>query len=90
MHCLAVFRWLSGKESACQFRRCRGLQFEPWIRKIPRRRYWQPTPVFLPGKFLGHRSLAGYSPGGCKESDMTEQLSMHTHALFDNIFVRIK
>ena len=38
------------------------------------RRKWQPTPVFLPGKFPGGRSLAGYSPWGCKESDMTEQL----------------
>ena len=40
---------------------------------------WQPTPVFLPGKFHGQKSLVGYSPWGCKESDMTEQLhSLHT------------
>jgi len=38
------------------------------------RKKWQPTPVFLPGKFPGWRSLAGYSPWGCKESDMTERL----------------
>ena len=39
---------------------------KPWRRK------WQPTPVFLPGKFHGQRSLAGYSPRGHKELDMTE------------------
>ena len=38
------------------------------------RRQWQPTPVFLPGKSHGQRSLVCYSPWGCKESDMTEQL----------------
>ena len=52
-------RWLSGKESACQ---CRRLGFHPWIRKIPWRRKWQPTPVFLPKKSHGQRSLAGYNP----------------------------
>ena len=40
----------------------------------------QPTPVFLPGEFQGQRSLAGYSPQGHKESDMTERLNIHTHA----------
>ena len=39
--------------------------------KIPRRRKWQPTSVFLPGKSHGQRSLAAYSPWGHKESDMT-------------------
>ena len=41
-----------------------------------RRRKWQPTPVFLPGKSHGQRSLAGYSPWGCKESDMTDRLTL--------------
>ena len=36
------------------------------------RRKWQPTPVFLPGEFHGQKSLAGYSPWGCKELDTTE------------------
>ena len=40
---------------------------------------WQPTPVFLPGKFHGQRRLAGYSPWGHKESDMTECAHKHTH-----------
>ena len=41
------------------------------------RRQWHPTPVLLPGKSHGQRSLVGYSPWGCKESDMTEQLHFH-------------
>ena len=43
-------RWLSGKESACQYRRHRRHGFDPWVGKIPLRRKWQPTPLFLPGK----------------------------------------
>ena len=43
--------------------------FDPWIGKIPWRRKWPPTPVFLPGEFHGQRSLVGYSPWGRKESD---------------------
>ena len=58
--------WLSGKQSVCQCRRCR---FNPWVRKIPWRRKWQPTPVFLPGESHRQRSLAGYSPWGHKELD---------------------
>ena len=49
-----------------------------WIGKIPWRRAWQLTPVFLHRKFHGQRSLAGYNIWGHKESDMTEQLT-HTH-----------
>jgi len=43
-----------------------------WVRKIVWSRKWQSTQVFLPGKFHGQRSLAGYNPWGCKQSDMTE------------------
>ena len=68
-------RWLSGKKSACQ---CRRLGFDPWVRKICWSGKWQPTPVFLPGKSHGQRSLAGYSPRGHKELDTTEWLT-HTH-----------
>ena len=50
-------RWLSGKEPTCQSRRH---GFDPWVEKIPWIRKWQPTPVFLPGKTHGQRSLAGY------------------------------
>ena len=55
---------------------CRRPRFDPWVGKIPWRREWLPTPVFLPGKFPGQRSLVGYSPWGNKESDMTERLSL--------------
>ena len=47
--------------------------FNPWVGKIPWRRKWQPTPIFLPGKFHGWRSLAGYSPWRCKKLDTTER-----------------
>ena len=46
----------------------------PWVGKK-----WQPTAVFLTGKFHGQRRLADYSPWGCEESNTTEQLSTHTH-----------
>ena len=62
------------KESAHYARRP---GFDPWFRKIPWRRKWQPTPVFL-SEFLGQRSLAGYSPWVHKESDTTRQVT-HTH-----------
>ena len=52
----------------------------PGLGRSPtQRRKWQPTPVFLPGKSHGLRSLVGYSPWGCKESDTTEQLHFHFH-----------
>ena len=60
---LGIPGWLSSKESTCQCRRCR---FDPWVRKIPWRRKLQPTPVFLPEKPHGQRSLTGYSPWDCK------------------------
>ena len=56
-------------ESAYQ---CRRLRFDLWVGKIPRKREQQATPVFLPGESHGHRSLAGCSPWGRKESDMIE------------------
>ena len=48
--------------------------FDLWVGKIPWRRIWQPTPIFLPGEFQGWKSLVVYSPRGRKESDTTEQL----------------
>ena len=52
----------SGKEPACLCKRHNRLRFQPWVRKIPWRRAWQPTPIFLPGEFHGLGSLVGYSP----------------------------
>jgi len=54
----------SGKEPVCPCRRCKRLGFSPWVGKIPWSRKWQTTPVFLPEKFHGQRSLAGYNPWG--------------------------
>ena len=58
----------SGKEPACQCRRCKRRRFDPWVRKIPWRKAWQSTPVFLLGKSRGQRSLAGCSPWRHRES----------------------
>ena len=69
----------SGKEPACQCRRCKRFVFDPWVRNIPWNRKEQPTPVFLPGEPHRQRSLVGYSPQGCKEWDMTERLSTAHH-----------
>ena len=54
--------------------------FDPWVRKIPWSRKWQPTPVFLPEKYHGQRSLVDYSPWGYKELDTTEHA---THVLLN-------
>ena len=61
--------WPRGKESACQGRKRR---FSPWVGKIPWRRAWQSTPVFLSEESLGQKILVGYSPLGSQESDTTE------------------
>ena len=72
-------KWYSGKESACQCRRYK----ETWVPSLdwedPLRRKLQSAPVLLPGESQEQRSLVGYSPWVCKESDMTEQLSTHMH-----------
>ena len=63
---------ISGKEPLCQCRRRKRCGFDLLVGKIPWRRAWQPTPVFLPGESHGQRSLVCYSPKeGPKESDMT-------------------
>ena len=63
------------KEHACQ---CRRPSLDPWIRKIPWRRKWQPTPgnPLLPGEFHGQRILTGYSPWDRKESDTTDSITI--------------
>jgi len=58
------------------FLQCGRPKFNTWVWKIPWRREWPLTPVFLPGEFHGQRSLEGYSPQSCKESDMTEWLTL--------------
>ena len=56
---LLLFRWLSVKESTCKCRRHRKCRFVLWVGKIPWRLNWQSTPIFLPGKPDGERSLVG-------------------------------
>ena len=79
--------WYGGEESALQCRRCKRHGFTLWVGKIPWKRKWQPTPVFWPGEFHRQRSQAGYNPWGCKELDMTEQLSAHIHTPKDQISI---
>ena len=69
----------SGKEPACQCRRHKRHWFDLWVRKIPWRRAWQPSPVFLPGESHGQRSLAGYSPWDCRiRHGWSDRASMHS------------
>ena len=74
-------RWLSGKESSCQGRRCRRPRLDFWVRKIPWRRKWHPAPLFLPGKSHGQRSLVDYSPWGRQELYTIERACMHVYVL---------
>ena len=63
---------------------------ETWVQSLcredPRRRKWQPTPVFLPGKSHAQRSLVGYSPRGSKELDTTERLSTKAQSKIHTLF----
>ena len=68
----------SGKESDCQWRRCRRYGFDSQVRKIPWKWKWYPTHISLPGKFYGQRSLVGHSPWGHKESNVTEHKNTYT------------
>ena len=81
--------WLSGKECACQ---CRRHTFNPWIQKIPWRRKWQPTPVFMPRKSHGQWSLTGYSPRCRRRAGhdlaMEQQTSNNTSQWYhDSVFI---
>ena len=74
-----VLPWRLSAQRICL--QCRGppamqeMQCNAWVGKIPWRRKWLPTPVVLPGKSHGQRSLAGHSPWGHQESDVSEQLN---------------
>ena len=68
------------KEPSCQCKRLKSCRFDPWVGKIPWRRAWQPTPVFLPGESHGQRSLVGYSPWGCRlRHNWTNLACTHVH-----------
>ena len=66
-------QWLKHQRICLHYRRP---GIDPWVKKIPWRRKWQPIPVFLPGESHGQRSLVGYSPWGHKELDTTEWLTL--------------
>ena len=83
--CLSVFDFFifpdgtGGKEPACHWRRLKRCGFNPWVRKIPWRRKWQPTPVFLPGESHGQRSLMNYSPWGRRVGHDRSNLARTAH-----------
>jgi len=74
-----------GKEPVCQCRRHMTHRFNPCVGKIPWRRAWQRTPVFLLGESHGQRSLAGYNPWGCRVrynwSDLAHKVWKHPSSL---------
>ena len=63
--------------------------FKFWVRKVPWRRAWQPTPVFLPGESHGQRKLAGYSPWGRKESGDLAGTHAPTAALITTVVIPV-
>ena len=77
-----VLWWLSGKELICQFRRLKRHGFGPWVGKIPWRRKWQPTTVFLPGEDHGQRSLGSTVHGVAKSWTQLKWLGMHAQVLY--------
>ena len=78
----------SGTEPAWQCSRCRRCGFDPWVGKIPWRRAWQPTPVFLHGKSHGQRSLAGYSLWSHKRVGQN-LVTKHSHSTCESIFSQV-
>ena len=79
-------QWLSGKEPNCQ---CRRQGFHLWVGKIPSRRKWQPTPVFLSGKSHGQRSLAGCRHSH-KESDRSEPLTSSSDTISGGVITQTR
>ena len=69
----------SGKKPTYQCRRYKRRGFDPWVRKIPWRQTWQPTPAVFFGESHGQTVLAGWSLWGHKESDIIEKLHFHFH-----------
>ena len=86
---------ISSTEPTFQYKRPKRCRFYPCVRKIPWRRAWQPTPVFLSGESHGQKNLVSYSPWGHKELDTTEQLStaciwIHTNMRLATIVVQMQ
>ena len=79
MHLFWLPRWLKGKESTCQCWSHRRHWFDPWVGKIPWRRKWQPTPVFLPGEITWTEE-----PGGLQR---IRHDWVHAHASFGGLYL---
>jgi len=79
-----IFHFFPGGWDSKVFLQCGRPRFDPWVRKIPWRREWLPTPGFLPGEFHGQRNLVGYSLWCRKELDTTKQL---THIIFHCVHI---
>ena len=69
----------SGKETTCQCRRCKRRGFDPWVGKIPWRKAWQPTPVFLPGESHEQRAWQAAVHGVTNSQSQLKRLSMHAY-----------
>ena len=82
IYCILGLHWWLIQWRICL--QCRRTRLNPWIRKIPWRREWLPTPVFSLGEFHRQRSLESYSPWHGKKSDTTEQLSV-SYCVLDNV-----
>ena len=72
-------QWLSSKRIHLPCRSHRRHGFDPWVKKSPWRRAWQPTPVFLPGESHGQRSLVGYNHRVVKSQTWPSDLSHMPH-----------
>ena len=72
-----LFTFAGGTSLVAQMVKCLPAMWDTQVQSLGWKRKWQPTPVLLPGKFPGWRSLVGYSPWGSKERDMTERLHFH-------------
>ena len=70
--------------NAGNIKRCR---FNPWFRKVPWRRAWQPTQVFLPRESYGPWGLAGYNPYGLRESDIAEANVLILSVIFFELLI---
>ena len=77
------YRWLNGKESLCEYRKCKRLRFSLWVGMIPWSRKWQPTLGFLPETSHEQRSLVDYIHGATKGQTWLST-HIHTHTLTKN------
>ena len=85
MYIYGLPRWFSGQRICLQCRSHKSRKLDPWVRKIPLRRIWQPTSVFLPGKSHGQRNLAGFSPWSHRIGRDSLIGNTHTNLVFVSI-----